>query len=108
MASYEGWAILALMGHNERYGWVQEAEQYGSKMIRIDQPVTKDDAGQDVMVSEFYGGPSIYSLRPCSEAIIRKHFESRWADPRPEQPLDYKPRQLATDVDDSDMDEAPF
>lgn len=26
MASYEGWAVVSLMGHNERYGWIQEAD----------------------------------------------------------------------------------
>lgn len=104
MASYEGWAVLALMGRNERYGWVQEAEQYGTKMIRVDQPVTKDEAGQDVMVTEYYGGPSIYSVRPCSEQIIRDHFASRWADPRPVQPVDYRPRELTYEVEDDNPD----
>ena len=116
MASYEGWAIVALMGHNERYGWITEAEQYGTKMIRIDQPVTKDDAGQDVTVTEYYGGPSIYSVRPCAEQIVRDHFASRWSDPRPVQPMHYQPRSLTTDasVDDDDShmepddDDRPF
>lgn len=109
MPSYEGWAILSLMGHNERYGWVRETEQFGTKMIQIDMPVGKDDAGQDITVSEFYGGPSIYSLRPCTEEIVRDHFARRWGDPRPARPLDYAPKQITRDSDDDpDDDESPF
>lgn len=63
-SSYEGWAILELMGHRQRVGRVSEEEVYGGKMLRIDIPLA--DLGGEV-VTEFYGCSSVYSLRPISE-----------------------------------------
>lgn len=36
--SYEGWAIVELMGHRRIAGRVSQAEQYGTAMLRIDIP----------------------------------------------------------------------
>lgn len=66
--AYEGWAILELMGHRRLAGYVSEAAQYGTAMIRIDVPA---DAGQ-TLASQFYGGSSIYCLTPTTEDIARR------------------------------------
>jgi hypothetical protein len=103
---FEGYAILELMGHRQRPGWVREVEMAGTKMMRVDMPVSKDDAGQDVLVTEFYGGSSIYSLRPCAEEIVRDWLKRYGDDPRPIRPLEYrereKPPSLAHDDDPDD------
>ena len=81
--SFEGWAILELMGHRVRIGLVQEAEMFGVKMLRIDIP-----AG-DGTVTEFYQPQVIYALRPVAEEIARAEA-ARYGDPRPVQPVEYR------------------
>lgn len=109
---FEGWAILELLGHRQRPGFVTEVEMAGSKMLRVDMPVSTDTAGQDVTVTEYYSGTALYALRPCTEAVAREHMKYV-SDPRPVTPLDFRPR-LGTDVrgqgglmdwDDRDTDE---
>ena len=88
---FEGWAVLELMGHRQRPGFVQEVEMAGTKMLRVDIPVSKDDAGQDVILTEYYGGQSVYALRPCTEAVAREQM--KWmSDPRPVRPMDFRER----------------
>ena len=91
-ATYEGWAILELMGHRERPGYVKEVEIAGGKMLRIDIPVQKDDAGQDVTVTEFYSSGAIYCMTPCSEELARSRV-TPYNDPRPVRPMDYREHQ---------------
>ena len=85
MAEYEGWAVVELMGHRQRPGYVREVEMAGAKMLRIDIPT----AGGDV--TEFYGAAAIYSIRPTAEEIIRDQVD-RWNDPRPIRPVEYRDR----------------
>lgn len=65
--SYEGWAIVELMGHRRIAGRVSQAEQYGTAMLRIDVPSEKPEEFQ----TQFYGGPSIYCLTPTTEEVAR-------------------------------------
>jgi len=91
--SYEGWAILELMGHRRLGGRVSQVEQYGVPMLRIDVPksgeckcspysVSAMDPpapeidcprhGKDcVELTQFYGGSSIYCLTPTTEEMAR-------------------------------------
>lgn len=78
------WAIVELMGHRQRAGLCQEVEQFGAKMLRIDIP-----AGDAEFVTEFYGGSSIYALRPAAEDVARLMAE-RLGDPRPVAPVSYR------------------
>lgn len=52
--SYEGWAILELMGHRRLGGRVSQVEQYGVPMLRIDVPGAKpgDDTPEEREVYE--------------------------------------------------------
>lgn len=85
---FEGWAILELMGHRTRPGYVKEVEMAGGKMIRIDIHITDTDH-----VTEFYGCSAIYSMRPASEEIVRDAIKNSYgSDPRPVRPVDYRPR----------------
>lgn len=93
--AYEGWALLELMGHRTRPGYVKEVEMAGGKMIRVDIP-----AGDDT-VTEFYGVAAIYSLRPATEEIVRESAaRSYGADPRPIRPVDYRPQSQIGHDDD--------
>jgi hypothetical protein len=108
--AFEGWAILELMGHRVRPGYVKEVEMAGGKMLRVDIPVGNGD-GQHV--TEYYGCPAIYALRPATEELVRSEIaRSYGADPRPVRPLDYKEREQLEapkhDPDDDIDDERPF
>lgn len=77
------WAIVELMGHRRRAGLCREVEQFGAKMLRIDIPA---DEG---FVTEFYGGSSIYALRPAAEDVARR-VAADLGDPRPITPVSYR------------------
>lgn len=81
---FSGWAIVELMGHRQRAGEVQEVEMFGAKLLRVDTPVGEGEA-----LTEYYGGGSIYALRPCTEEVARV-FAERLGDPRPVSPLSYR------------------
>lgn len=93
-AAFEGWAIVELMGHLRRAGRVSEVEQFGTKLLRIDVPV-----GPEEFVTEFYGGSSIYRLRPSAEDVARAVAE-QIGDPRPVSPVNYR---LPPPDDDDDL-----
>ena len=93
---FEGYAILELLGHRQRPGFVTEVEVAGSKMLRVDVPMGKDEAGQDVTLTEYYSGSALYALRPCTEAVARHHVDRHMDDPRPVKPLDFRDRPDAT------------
>lgn len=90
------WAIVELMGHRRRAGLVKEVEQFGAKMLRLDIP-----AG-DEFVTEFYGGSSVYALRPATEEVARAAAE-QLGDPRPVSPVSYRlvpPEPAYDDIED--------
>ena len=93
-------------GSPQRPGYVKEVEIAGGKMLRIDIPVQKDDAGQDVTVTEFYGAAAIYCMTPCSEELARGRV-TRYNDPRPVRPMKYRAQrrieQEAKEDDDEDV-----
>jgi hypothetical protein len=92
---FEGWAILELMGHRQRGGFVKDVEIFGGKLLRIDIPVDAEKT-----VTEFYGCNSIYALRPCSEEIVRDHIKrSCDGDIRPVRQLEYREPDHDDDVD---------
>lgn len=85
---FEGWAILELMGHRTRPGYVKEVEMAGGKMMRIDIHIS-----EEVCVTEFYGCSAIYSLRPATEEVVRDAAKNSYgADPRPVRPAAYRER----------------
>lgn len=81
----EEWAIVEIMGHRRLAGRIQQVTRFGAEMLRIDRPME-----DGTFVTEFYGGSSLYAVRPATEAIARKAAAEVW-DPRPVAPLDYQP-----------------
>lgn len=80
---FESWAILELMGHRKRPGFVREVEIAGGKMLRVDIHGANDE-----VVTEFYGVTSVYALRPVSEEIARD--AGRYTELRPYRPVEYR------------------
>lgn len=82
---FEGWAIVELMGHRQRGGYVKDVEMFGGKLLRVDIPVEAETT-----VTEFYGCSAIYALRPTTEQIVRDFCKRSYDDPRPIKPADYR------------------
>lgn len=99
-ATYEGWAILELMGHRRLAGYVREVELAGAGMLRLDIPgdgpcdcATEPVAHIEGMehqdgcaslanaATQFYSPSALYCLTPTTEAIARSIAES--SRPRP-------------------------
>ncbi|MCW4114776.1 hypothetical protein NPA31_007340 [Aurantimonas sp. MSK8Z-1] len=94
---FESWAVLELMGHRRRAGFVKAVEIAGGKLLRIDIPLEGVDA-----VTEFYGTSAVYALRPCSEQVARDAADAYGMDPRPVRPVDYRrdeTQRLGRDLD---------
>ncbi len=88
-AAYEGWALLELMGHRRRVGYIREVDIAGGKLLRIDVPVPGAEELLTGAITEFYGTAAIYALRPISEEVARTHVKNS-PDPRPVRPVDYQ------------------
>lgn len=73
-ATYEGWAILELMGHRRLAGQVSEVEIAGSKMLRIETPGPNP-------VTQFYSSAAIYCLTPTTEEVARAIAETNRPTP---------------------------
>lgn len=90
------WARVELMGHRVRYGFVQEVEMFGAKLLRIDVHTEKGPS------TELYGGASIYCVSPGEEGEIKRQAEARY---------DFHasvPKAIAHYAGDDFEDENPF
>ncbi len=96
--THQFWARVELMGHRVRYGFVQEVEMFGAKLLRIDVHTHKGPE------TEIYGGSAIYCVSPASEAHVKAEAEAQY-DFHP-----HPPRAIAHHVaeHDPDFDERPF
>lgn len=63
--AYEGWAIVELFGHVKLAGRVSEADQFGTKMLRLDVPAIGDAPS----FTTFKGGSALYAVTPCTEEV---------------------------------------
>lgn len=89
----EFWARVELMGHRVRYGHVREVEMFGAKLMRVD---VHNSLG---VATEFYGGSSIYCVRPIAEVEARRLAEP-YSPPAP--------RAIENYVNHDDDDDRPF
>jgi hypothetical protein len=101
-ATFEGWAILELMGHRRLAGRVSEVELAGHGFLRLDVPEVDGRPG----ATQFYAPASVYALTPTTEEVARG-LRSRpepvtvWDLQRPALPS----REEALDALEEDMDE---
>ncbi len=69
MTTYEGWAIVELMGHRTFGGMVSEVEMYGGRLLRLD---VYDDEGEEPAMTQYYGSSAIYCITPADESMARQ------------------------------------
>lgn len=94
--TFEGWAILELMGHRRLGGYVQEATVAGSGFLRIDVP-----GDGEPIASQFYSPSSVYCLTPTTEEMARAVAKRNQPEPvqRWELPRTTEPEVTATVVE---------
>jgi len=63
------WVLLEVFGHRQHWGLLSEVERFGAKLARIDEYGPGD---AEPVATHFYGGASIFSLTPVSEAVARE------------------------------------
>ncbi len=92
MTTYEGWAIVELMGHRTFGGMVSEVEMYGGRLLRLD---VFDDEGEEPAMTQYYGSSAIYCITPADESMARQ--VGRRSMPGRPQPamLSYTPEEEA-------------
>lgn len=90
-AAFESWAIVELMGHRKLAGFVSEVTMFGVVLMKIDVPC-------DPPVTQYYGGPSIFSLTPTTEELAR-------AAAKASRPTPVHRYELPDGDDDDDGDE---
>lgn len=99
--TFEGWAILELMGHRKLAGRVSEANIGGGAFIRIDVP----GDGADV-ATQFYAPGAVYCITPCTEDLARR--TAAGCRPAPVTEYELSPaRRLAPPSERDDTDDDP-
>jgi hypothetical protein len=99
--AFEGWAIVELMGHRRLAGYVTEEEHFGTAMLRLDVHGADPAAA---VVTQLYGGSSVYCLTPTTEDIARKLGERLRPAPVSRYELE-PPREREADLWPHDADE---
>jgi hypothetical protein len=87
--SYEGWAIVEILGHQTFAGQVRPEPLFGTEMLRIDVPEIAERSATERRYgpggygayevrypaipgfTKFFGGASLYCLTPCTEEVAR-------------------------------------
>lgn len=84
--TFEGWAILELMGHRRLGGYVRQVEMFGGALCRIDVPASEDEPA----ATQFYSAAAIYCVTPTTEEMACRVAEgyrpqpvNRWELPAP-------------------------
>ncbi len=70
-STFEGWAVLEVMGHRRLVGLVSECTIAGAGFLRIDIP--GPDGG--TLATQFYPPSAVFCLTPTTEEIARKEAE---------------------------------
>lgn len=97
--TFEGWAIVELMGHRRLAGHVSEQEIAGQAFLRLDVPA-------DLPVTQFYSASAVYCITPTTEEIARG-LAARMR-PAPVQRYELeppRPRHTSSYDDDQDDDD---
>lgn len=65
--TFEGWAILELMGHRRLIGRLSTATIAGASFLRIDIP--REDGTE---TTQFYSPSAVYAITPTTEDLARR------------------------------------
>jgi hypothetical protein len=101
--TFEGWAILELMGHRKLGGYVSQEVFAGAGLIRIDVP------GEDGkwVAAQLYSPSALYCLTPVTEDVARRFAKSM--QPEPVTRWELPPASKEDEQEDGEVEtELPF
>lgn len=100
--TFEGWAILELMGHRRLIGRLSTATIAGASFLRIDIPQEGDKEA-----TQFYSPSAVYAITPTTEelALRAAHLNTVAPVSRFELPAPKAPADAATELGQEDDDE---
>lgn len=106
--TFDGWAVLELMGHRRLGGYVREQQFAGVAFIRIDVPgwIHTEPTGEQEerdQATQFYAPAAVYCTTPTTEEIARAIAESNRPQPVHEWEIRRRPELDLDDVDDADL-----
>jgi hypothetical protein len=70
--TFEGWALLELMGHRKLAGFVREVSIAGAGFIRIDVPGVQGGVIETTLATQFYAPGAVYAVTPITEDLARR------------------------------------
>ena len=100
--SFEGCAILEIMGHRRVAGFVRAVTLFGAPMCRIDVPYHDKEGTQ---LTQFYGGASVFCLTPTTEEQAKELAPRPWPSPVAAQ---LPGGQADADGEEDDVEEQPW
>lgn len=105
--TFEGWAILELMGHRRLIGRLSTATIAGASFLRIDIP--REEGAE---TTQFYSPSAVYAITPTTEELARRaaHLNtvapvSRFELPAPKVPEMVADAAIGYGQDDDDLHE---
>jgi hypothetical protein len=101
-ATFEGWAVIELMGHRKLAGMVREVTIAGAGFLRLDVPGEGDKG-----TTQFYPPTSVYCLTPTTEEIARAVARNQQPAPVQRYELRALPARDAELVDHDDGNNDP-
>ncbi len=107
--TFEGWAVLELMGHRRLAGYISEAGVAGVPAMRID--IYRGLATEPTQTQFYTNAAAIYAVTPASEELCRRFSEN--TIPQPISPFELPdliqsalhPRAVLVDADDDHDDD---
>lgn len=105
--TYEGYAIIELMGRNVLAGYVSEQNIAGVAMLRVDVPAV----GEIEKYTKFVSGAAIYGITPTTQAIAERAAARLQVRPVSEYVVPVPPQRpalvdsVAQDEDEDDYDD---
>lgn len=107
-STYEGFAVIELMGHNTLAGYVSEQTIAGVAMLRVDVPAVGDVPAY----TKFVSGGAIYGITPTTQEIAERAAQRLRSRPVSEYVVPVPPARPALidstaggDDEDEDDDE---
>jgi hypothetical protein len=97
--SFQGWAVVELMGHRKLAGRVTACEIAGKGFLRLDVP---GPGGKDV--TQFYSPAAVYAITPATEELVRALAKRYQPEPVNRYELPAVPRLEAELADAQDAE----
>lgn len=67
------YAVVEVFGHQRHIGRICEVERFGTKMMRMDEPIGAETATFERFTTYFLSGASIFRMTPCTLDYVERY-----------------------------------